>query len=385
MCGTRLRRPVYASPAPVSVSSLGQVLPGRTEVYFCKVCGHLVTPPLPDLASYYEEDYRILVESEEEDQLYELSPTGERTYRADHQLRRLLEKVPVGPGARLVDWGCAKAATFRRLAMLRPDLDLFLFDVSKQYLPFWDRFVDPSHRATHVPPAEWEGTFDLVTSFFSLEHVAEPRDTMAAMATVLAPCGRLYFMVPDTRRNAGDFVVADHVNHFTPPSLQRIVTDAGLRLVELDDRAHEGAFVVIAEKPAVGTGASTEDANTASPPLAELEPTVRELATYWQSFGDRVRAHEAGPAAGARTAIYGSGFYGTFIATCLRDLDRVAVFVDQNPYRQKQTLLGKAVVAPEALPRDISHVYIGLNPRRARDEVAKVEAWRDRALTLFLP
>lgn len=362
------------------------MLPGRTEVYFCQACGHLVTPPLPDLASYYEQDYRILVESEEEDQLYDLSAAGERTYRADHQLRRLLEKVPLGPGARLVDWGCAKGATFRRLAMLRPDLDLFLFDVSKQYLPFWDRFTRPSHQATHVPPAAWDGSFDLVTSFFSLEHVATPRETMAAMARVLAPGGRLYVMVPDTRRNAGDFVVADHANHFTPPSLRRLIHDAGLRLIDLDDSAHEGAFIALAEKPATGAAAATSAPANAPPLPPELEAAVHQLATYWQAFGDRVRAHEAGPGAGASaSAIYGSGFYGTFIASCLRNLDRVAVFVDQNPYRQKQTLLGKPIVAPEALPPDISNVYVGLNPRRAREELAKLAAWRGRSMTFFFP
>ena len=382
MCDAALGPAVYESAAAVSVTSLGQVLPGKTEVYFCTACGHLVTPPLPDLASFYEQDYRILIDSEEEDQLYELSPSGERTYRADHQLRRLLEKVPREAGARLVDWGCAKGATFRRLAMLRPDLDLFLFDVSKQYLPFWDRFTKPSHRATHVPPAAWEGTFDVVTSFFSLEHVAEPRETMAAMARVLAPGGRLYIMVPDTRRNAGDFVVVDHANHFTPPSLQRLLADAGLRLLELDDRAHESAFIALAEKPKAGAGAR----ESVPPPPPELVATVHELATHWQTFGDRVRAHEAGPAAGtAASAIYGGGFYGTFIASCLRDLDRIALFVDQNPYRQQQRLLGKAIVAPEALPPDISNVYVGLNPRRAREEIAKVEAWRDRAISFFFP
>jgi len=173
------------------------------------------------------------------------------------------------------------------------------------------------------------------------------------------------------------------VNHFTPPSLRRIVADAGLRLLELDDRAHEGAFVVVAEKPAAGAGVLAPD--SAAQPTTELEATVRELARYWRTFGDRVRAHEAGPAAGIATAIYGSGFYGTFIAACLRDLERVALFIDQNPYRQQQTLLDKPIVAPEALPPDIRHVYVGLNPRRAREELAKVEAWRDRALTFFFP
>lgn len=383
MCGAPLGSPVYASPAPVSITSLGQVLPGHTEVHYCKACGHVVTPPLPDLTSYYEQDYRILIESEDEDQLYDLTPNGERTYRADHQLRRLLEKVPLGPGARLVDWGCAKGATFRRLATLRPDLDLFLFDVSEQYLPFWDRFTQPSHRATHVPPAAWAEAFDVVTSFFSLEHVAAPRETIAAMARVLSPGGRLYLMVPDLRRNGGDFVVVDHVNHFTPPSLDRLIADAGLRLCDLDDGAHEGAFIAVAEKPAAGIGARAREA--VPPPPAELEAAVRDLAAYWQGFGDRVRAHEMGGAAGGRAAIYGSGFYGTFIASCLRDLDRIALFVDQNPYRQRQTLVGKPIVAPEALPPDISNLYVGLNPRRARDEIAKVEAWRDRALVFFFP
>ena len=76
VCTSGLNEPVYRSPSAVSITSLCDVLPRPTEVFFCRACGHLQTPELPDLAAYYDEQYKILVESEEEDQLYDIGPHG---------------------------------------------------------------------------------------------------------------------------------------------------------------------------------------------------------------------------------------------------------------------------------------------------------------------
>ena len=94
------------------------------------------------------------------------------------------------------------------------------------------------------------------------------------------------------------------------------------------------------------------------------------MAAYWNEFGDRVSAFEK--AGSGAAAIYGSGFYGTFIHASLAEPDAVNCFLDQNPHRQKQTLLGKPILAPETLPDSVERLYAGLNPRVARDELAAV-------------
>jgi SAM-dependent methyltransferase len=373
ICTAPLGPPVYCSPGGTSITSLAEVRPGRTEVRYCDACGHLLTPPLAELESYYESEYRLLLDAEDDDQLYTVV-NGRRIFRVDHQVDTLLEVCPPEPGARVLDFGCGKGATARRLAERRADLDVHLFDVSEMYVPFWESWCAASRRATHDLPAAWHGRFDLVTAFFVLEHVEQPVEVLSSIARLLAPGGMVYFLVPDVWTNPADFVVADHVSHFTDRSLRAVLARAGLEVRALDDSAHEGAWVVVAAR---ADGA-------APPPPADpaLPSRVDDLARRWGGAADAVRTFERQGAAGP-SAIYGAGFYGTFIASCLEAPDRVACFVDRNPHRQGRTLAGHPIVAPEDLPADVRRIYVGLNPRTARSAIEAVAAWRDRDLECF--
>lgn len=378
MCSSPLA-PLYASAREVSITSLCEVLHQRTEVDWCGTCGHLQTPQLADVEEYYARQYRILAESEDEDQLYALV-AGRRVFRADHQLTTLLAKVQLPSGAAVLDHGCAKGATVRRLKELRQDLRVHLFEVSPAYERFWARFASPERWSTGAPKPEWVGQFDLITSFYALEHLPDPRSTVASIAEMLRPGGLFYCVVPDTYQNVGDFVVVDHVNHFSPASLDRLISSAGLRLRELDSGAHQSALVLVAERPRTPVAPASQRPEV--PP--ELEGRARAIATYWQNLEARVAGFEA-EQAGRSSAIYGAGFYGTFLATCLQDRSRLAAFLDQNPFRRGQRLLDRPILAPEDLPPDVGVVYVGLNPALARAEIAKVEAWVGRRICFFYP
>lgn len=377
VCGAELGPPVYRSAEAVSVTSLCEVRRQPTEVSFCAACGHLQTPALADVASYYDRDYKILIDDEDEDQLYRLAD-GRRVYRAEHQADVLLGKVLLPNGAKVLDYGSAKAATLRRLVAERPDLVPYVFDVSDMYRRFWARFVPEPNQATYVLPAEWRGRFDLVTAFYSFEHLPNPRSAAAEVHACLAPGGTFYGIVPSWTANVADFVVVDHVQHFSPPSLRRLLADAGFGAVAIDTAAHESALVWIARKD----GASERE--TGGDDLAELAREVSDAASYWRGFAERVRAFER-EARGARVAVYGSGFYGTFVTTCLRAPERIVCYLDQNPHRQGKELLGKPIHPPAGLPADVSVVYVGLNPAHARAEIAKVTEWAGRELSFFYP
>jgi SAM-dependent methyltransferase len=377
LCGTSLDRPVYQSPTNLSVTSLRQLYPVRTAVYFCPGCGHLQTPELTDLNAYYDETYQMLIDTDDEDQLYEV--VGDRSvYRYPHQAQTLLAKVTLPSGARVLDYGAAKGTTLKHAVASRPDLQVHLFDVSRMYIPFWERFLPPENWAVYEPKDEWVGSFDLVTSFFVLEHAAQPLSMLSAARTLLRPRGQFYCIVPNVYANICDFVVADHVNHFSAASLRYALGKAGFELVEIDEQAHHSAFIVIARKVDPLPVPLPVESRT----RGDLRARVENMAAYWQSFADKIRDFE-GAHASEPAAIYGAGFYGTLTATALGNAANVVCFVDRNPHLQGKTLLDKPVLTPEQLPQDVRVVYVSLNPAIAKTEMGKLPSWVGRPLTYY--
>jgi SAM-dependent methyltransferase len=371
ICDEPMGAPVYESARPVSITSLCQVLDGPTRVWHCASCAHSQTAPLPALEKFYAEDYHILTASEEEDQLYAVRE-GQKIFRTEHQVATLLDKIEFPSNAQVLDYGCGKAATLKALRGRRDDLAPHVFDVGEQYRDFWNAFVPVENQAVNEVPAEWAGRFDAVISFFALEHVAAPKAFVAEAYRLLRDGGTFYFLVPNLFANSADLVVADHVNHFSESSLQQLLTDGGFAVREIDDTAHNSAWVVVAEKA---------DSTPAQPSSTTVADEVKAMAEYWHEFGDRVRAFEK--ANDGEAVIYGSGFYGTFIHASLERPETVGCFLDQNPHRQQQTLLEKPILAPEALPETVRRMYVGLNPRVAREELAAID-W-PKELEVFFP
>jgi SAM-dependent methyltransferase len=371
VCNRELGKPLYRSPLSRSITSLCEVLPHGVTVHFCEHCGHLQTGALGDLTAYYNKNYRILIASEDEDQLYTTLPDGRKVFRTEHQVETILRLAPPSRGARVLDYGCAKSSTLRALCERRPDLVPHCFDVSELYEPFWRKFLPESNWAVHTIPTSWKQSFDLVTSFFALEHAAQPQKFMQTVANLLQPGGTFYGIVPNTYANPADFLVADHVNHFSETSLCALLGGAGFEVITVDGLAHLSAWVVVAKK-GIKTAGRPQPRK-----LASLALQAQEMASYWTDFSSRVQAFELRHSQYATAAIYGSGFYGTCIAISLNRFDKVTCFLDQNPHRQRHTLLGRRILPPDHLPSSTSLVYVGLNPRYARAAIAETTCWEN--------
>ena len=68
ICGLELSDPVYASQSETFITSLCNVVKGSTAVYYCDACTHIQTTEVDDIDGYYDKDYKLLVESDEEDE-----------------------------------------------------------------------------------------------------------------------------------------------------------------------------------------------------------------------------------------------------------------------------------------------------------------------------
>jgi SAM-dependent methyltransferase len=372
VCQTKLGNPIYVSPNSVSLTSLCQVYPQKTEVFFCDNCGHLQTKSIDNIDEYYDQNYQILIDTEEEDQLYKIVD-GKKLFRVDHQVNVLLDKLPLPQKAKVLDYGCAKAATLKKLSQIKPDIIPHVFDVSQMYIHFWNKFILPENCSTYSLKSDWVENFDLITSFFALEHTEEPQLMLSNIFNLLKPGGYFYCIIPNTYTNIADFIVLDHVNHFSDLSLQYLLNVTGFETVEIDQQIHDGAFVIVARKPAVIESSGLEKNSQL---LTEIKSQVNNMVEYWQNIVNQVRDFEKNTVGDNEAVIYGSGFYGSFIATCLSDISKIKFFLDQNPFQQGKALFDKPIISPQDLPDNIEYIYVGLNPKNARKIIQDIDFWR---------
>ena len=67
VCHTKLGAPLYEAPSDHSLTSLCELRLGRVQVWLCPTCGRLRGEALPDTQDYYESNYRILLDHEDDD------------------------------------------------------------------------------------------------------------------------------------------------------------------------------------------------------------------------------------------------------------------------------------------------------------------------------
>ncbi|MBC7284519.1 methyltransferase domain-containing protein [Hoeflea sp.] len=374
VCSNPLGSPIYLGGERTSLTTMNKFVPGQTRIYHCLVCDHVQTAELPDLERFYAEEYSINEAGVNDDQLYEVRD-GQEIYRSEHQAAVALNKLDLAGVPKILDYGSAKGATLRRIVEASPNVEPYLFDVTDKYQSYWKNFPKPAKWASHRPDPAWAGTLDAVLSFYALEHIPHLGEVLAEIRTLLRPGGTFYFIVPNLYANWADFIVADHVNHFSRRSLTTMLEAAGFSDISIDETAHASAFVVDCR-------ASDPETRTAGT-LPGSKAAVDRLVEFWSTARERIAEQERGLDAHARVAIYGAGIYGNFILSCLSHPDRVDCFVDQNRFLHGTKLNGLEILKPDDAPDDLAAVFAGLNPLHARRILASVESLQSRNIPFF--
>lgn len=364
VCGSHIAEAAYEASAPALTTTMAFVdIP--TLAFVCDECGHAQSGDLPDIEAFYDTSYQISMESDDHDQIFAIGADNQPIYRTDHQAAVSLRLLDLPHGASILDYGAAKSTTLRKMHKARPDLRPHVFDVSADYRPAWQGWVAPEDQASYTIPHEWAGRFQAIMSHFVIEHVPEPVAFLKVLHDLLAPEGRLLLSMPDVAANPGDMAVADHVNHFSIPSLKRAFSLAGFSVDNIDTEVFPGAFFVVAKR-ADGSVPLTVDRSE----IAAATKTAREICAFWKQAAIRLDG-AAKKFSGRRAAIYGSGFYGSWICSRIESDVDLSAFLDQNPNLQGTSHFGKPVIAPATLADDVDVVFVGLNPLKARTAIAQ--------------
>ncbi|WP_299669696.1 methyltransferase domain-containing protein [uncultured Ruegeria sp.] len=367
VCGTAEPEALFQRQSDFTVTSAQVPTSIETiDVRQCMNCSHVQSHVIDDLSHYYDSNYNFHLTGADTDDLYTVRD-GKSVYRAEHQLDILRTAYSFERPMRVLDYGCGKATTLRALGEIYDTVTPMVFDVSDAYTPFWDAFVETQHQAAHDIPEDWDGSCDLIVSFFALEHVANPRYFVADVLRLLRRGGCVHVLVPNMYENMNDILVVDHVNHFSPISLHRLFSDAGFDEIEVDTHAHKAAILLTAHRP------DTECRDTIVKSAGEIEPQcqlhvakARAIAAQCDQMFNTIDAHVK-LIADDPVVIYGSGIYGMMILASITDRGQVLGFLDNNRFRQGGNLFGIPVLAPQDIPAEARAILVGLNPQFARE------------------
>ena len=372
ICGGALSDPVYRSSG-MSITSVRSVSDTPLTVYMCPSCFHVQKPALQSTDTYYDKDYRISLESDDFDQLYD-KVDNKCIYRTDYQAELLLNSVDVPFKARILDYGAGKASTLMKISALRPDLIPYVFDVSDNYRKYW-QVLPEEQQATYTISGSWKNTFSLIMAHFVLEHVEDPVVFFLNIADLLIEEGCIFFTVPNVLTNPGDLIVVDHINHFSFPSITAALNKANLSIVTIDKSIFRGALVCVAKLNVKSTLADHYDSS-------DFADKFNDIVRFWLDF-DRRLDKATKKYMSASTAIFGAGVYGSYIAAKIKDSVMLRCFLDNSPHLINSKHMGFPVFAPYDMPEDISVIYSGLNPSIARSVLTSFQKDRISNVIFF--
>ena len=200
----------------------------RTPYWRCTSCSfRFATPEVnPNLANAID-DYPTAYM-----QYLGPNPTDRQNFDA---LYAWMTSIAPFEGARLLDVGAGSGKLVRDLRRL--GVDARGIEPSPA---LFDRFLAGDEAFAHATLEDVHGTFDAVTTFDVIEHVADPNRFAEAIAERLAPGGTWFLSTPDveslTARAFGrrwHFYYPYHLSYFGPRTLDRLAARHGFRRTHL--------------------------------------------------------------------------------------------------------------------------------------------------------
>ena len=228
-----------------------EMMYGLREVFEyleCSYCGCLQIRSLPDdLSKYYPGDYysfgtyqpdgwlkRFIKKERNRFAIYNRGFLGRLLYaRFPVDTYRVLSEVPMPRDAAIMDVGCGDGTYLLGLKQLGFHRLIGVDPFIKEDLHY-DNGVRIVRKTIH----EMSGQWDYIMFHHSFEHIADPKETIAAVSRLLAPGGRCIIRTPTVssyawehyRENWVQLDAPRHLHIFSIHSMALLVERAGLQL-----------------------------------------------------------------------------------------------------------------------------------------------------------
>jgi len=356
ICGEESLQEVVGFGALPRITSDCRPYPAGGNLYVCLACSGVQKRADPiwvreitDIYASYDSYYQ----SGGEEQIVFDQATGTPRRRSDVILAGLARSASLPDSGRALDVGCGNGATLTAMSAALTSWSFSGYELGDGALPRLERI--PRFERLYTGSFDTiPKHFDLVTMIHALEHFPLPMSALEELMPIVGT-GKLFIEVPNVDENPFDILIADHMMHFTPITLKRLLQRAGFISTEIatDWVAKEISLL------ATG-GVAREKYNEVAPIDANF--TYRRLERY-VDWLERFRDVALATAKDNQLfGLFGTSIAATWLAPQL--LDKIAFFVDEDSNRIGREHLGRPVIHPTAVPKD-AKVYLALAPRVA--------------------
>jgi 2-polyprenyl-3-methyl-5-hydroxy-6-metoxy-1,4-benzoquinol methylase len=323
------------------------------KLFVCAGCGlaqkRVDAQWLAEITEIYRE-YDMYHQSGSHDQPVFDAVTGKPMGRSELLARHLMDLGTLPQEGKLLDVGAGSGAMLAAFSAAAPRWTLYGQDLDNRKEAAL-RTIPQFRTLLTVPPPEVRERFNLITLIHSLEHFTEPLAMLRSLAGLLSPGGRIFVQVNNLERTPFDLVVADHLCHFTPGTLQAMIARAGFAA---ERSATEWVPKEISLLASGGNGAAPQSA--ADPQQAVA--TVRREVAWLQGMV----AHARERACSGRFGIFGTSVAATWLDEGLPGAAQF--FVDEDPSRNGRSHFGRPILQPKDVPAD-AVVYLAFVPEVA--------------------
>jgi len=201
------------------------------QVARCRHCAQVVTLPVPaDIGKYYPAGYYGDKKGRRFPAVMEWLQEKLYVWRSRQVLRRLKRK-----NAKVLDIGCGRGQLLR--AFRQSGCDVTGTEFSDDACRFAREVLKLPVRVGLLKELNFpDNSFDVVVMWHVLEHVSDPRPTIAEVARILRPGGIFLVAVPNfgspeaqlTKAGWFHLDVPRHLSHHTNKSLSHSLSTAGL-------------------------------------------------------------------------------------------------------------------------------------------------------------
>lgn len=323
----------------------------------CQKCGAVQKRPdatwLQEISGIYAQ-YAAYYQSGGDEQIVFDKVSGRPRRRSDVFLERMIANGDWPTSGSALDVGCGNGATLSSMSTALPGWSMNGFEIGEGALTRLQAIR--GFRKLFTGSIELiKESFDLVTMVHSLEHFPSPKAVLADLLPIVGN-GRLFIEVCNVEENPFDILIADHLMHFSPATLSKLLSGSGFAPTVIATDWVPKEISALAEKQSSSSQASLGLHGVDSQIGEKIHRRVEAYVDWLNAMVDTVMECSHGD---RPFGIFGTSIAATWIASQLGS--RVKFFVDEDESRVGKQHMECPIIHPKDIPPD-STVYLALAP-----------------------
>ena len=249
-----------------------------------------------------------------------------------------------------LDYGCGRGAMLNAASKICNDLNGF--DLNNKNIKYLNNIKNFKDLFTSQEKLRMK-KFEMISMIHSLEHFVTPYEDLIFAYELLDDNGFLFIQVNDTRKNPFEILVADHLTHFEPSTLKKMVQKVGFKVKKVTNNWITKEISLLAIKDqnynhnTNSQNIPTHDSKTITKQINWLKSVVIKGKSLSKKKG---------------FGLFGSSVASTWLANEIGE--NVNFFVDEDNHRIGKYHMNKIIKSPKNLSKE-NLVYIGLIPEIA--------------------